>query len=198
VLSRRIRSRVAPSALTIGAALVAGSCGSGELIRPDALRPEIFELTLIDNQTLPVFAYKTETVGGQVWMLAARIVSVEPGRTVDPRIFDDRSGNGANGGNSRDSTTASARMADIRTFQEREPNGITINGTRVDSTPIIVERRGDLIIFRKDHPDPARVRVDTAQVVDGKLLRKVREWEQFHESPRPVTFQYVITKSLPE
>ena len=184
--------------LAAAVALVAASCGSGEIIRPDALRPEIFELELVESQTLPVFAYKTETMGGQVWVLAARIVSVEPGRTIDPRIFDDRSGNGANGGNSRDSTTASARMAEIRTFQDREPNGVTINGAHVDSTPLIVERRGDLIIFRKDHPDPARVRVDTAQIVNGMLIRKLREWEPFHESPRLLTFQYRITKALAE
>lgn len=89
-------------------------------------------------------------------------------------------------------------MPDIRTFQERDTNGITVNGIRVDSTPVLVGRRGDLIIIKKDHPDPKRVWIDTAQVINGKLVRYVREWEQFHETPRRLVFQYRITKVLSE
>lgn len=192
---KRITPRLGIAGIMASGMLIVMSCGAEPLTRPDALRPELFELTLMDNQSLPALAY-TLPFGGQVYLQAARIVAVEPGRTVDPRIFDDRSGNGANGGNSRDSTTASAQMADIRVFQER--NGSAIVATRTDSTRVTVERRGDIVIVRRDHPDPLRVVVDTGQFVDGKLIMRVHEWERFNPTQRPVSFQYLITKSLPD
>lgn len=188
-------SRLGIALVMVSGTLAVMSCGAEPTTRPDALRPELFELTLMDNQSLPALAY-TLPLGGQVYLQSARLVSVEPGRTVDPRIFDDRSGNGANGGNSRDSTTASAQMADIRVFQDR--NGSAIVGTRTDSTRVTVERRGDLVIVRRDHPDPARVVVDTGQLISGKLIMRVHEWERFNPTLRPVSFQYLITKSLPD
>jgi hypothetical protein len=189
--------RVAFVGVVLGTALAASSCGGGDTVGPDALRPEIFELALMDNQTLPAFAYQLP-LGGKVYLASARIVSVEPGRTVDPRIFDDRSGNGASGGNSRDSTLASAKMADIRVFEDRDGNGTTVLSRRTDSTGVTVERRGDVVLIRRDHPDPTRVVTDTGQIVDGKLIMRVREWERFNPTPRPVLFQYFITKSLPD
>jgi hypothetical protein len=178
--------------------VLAVSCGGSDTVGPDALRPEIFELALMDNQTLPALAYVIPMgFGAQVYLLSARIVSVQPGRTTDPRIFDDRSGNGANGGNSRDSTLASAKMADVRVFQERTAAGAIV-ATRADSTGVTVERRGDVVLIRRDHPDPTRVVVDTGQFIDGKLIMRVREWERFNPTSRPVLFQYVITKSTLE
>ena len=186
-------SRVLAVSMIAGSALAVASCGADGTNGPDALRPEVFDLTLMDNQVLPAFAYQLP-LGGRVFLLSARIVSVQPGRTIDPRIFDDRSGNGANGGNSRDSTTASAKMADVRVFQDRDPAG-QILGTHTDSTGVTIERRGDIVLIRRDHPDPARVVVDTGAFVDGRLIMRVREWERFNPTPRAVLFQYVITKS---
>ena len=153
---------------------MAGACGGAPPLGPDALRPDTFQLIGVGANPLPTLAYTT-AFGGSVWLESAQLKSVEPGRTIDPRIFEDRSGNGPSGGGTRDSTTVSARMADVRVFQER--SGATIVATRRDSSGVIVERRGDLLLVRREHPDPSRQRVDTGRFDAGALVLPVRTWE---------------------
>jgi hypothetical protein len=76
-------------------------------------------------------------------------------------------------------------------FEDRTGN--TVVGTHTDSSSVTVERRGDLILVRREHPDPARTVVDTGTVTDGRLLISVREWERFNAASRKVFFQYIIT-----
>jgi hypothetical protein len=193
---RHMRRAALIVASTAVASTAAVSCG-GAPLAPDVPRPELFELTLVDNQGLPFHAY-TLPFGDRVYLRSARLTSVEPGRSVDPRIFEDRSGNGPGGGPSRDSLAASARMADIRVFEERSGSSTTVVGQHTDSTGVTVERRGDLILVRREHPDPLRTVVDTGTVADGKLVMGVREWERFNATPRKVLFQYIITRSTPQ
>ena len=173
-----------------GGAIVAASCGGGAIAGPDALRPETFEATLVNGQSLPIQAYPL-LFGGSVWITGARLKSIVAGRTVDPRIFDDRSGNGATGGGSRDSTTASAQMADIRDFEDR--GGATL-GHRTDTSSVNVERRGDLLIITRTGVTAAQFVVDTGHFVDGKLTVIVHEWERYGTKANNVQFIYSIVK----
>lgn len=143
---------------------------------------------------LPAYAY-TLPLGGTVWLKSAELKSVEPGRSIDPRLFEDRSGGNGSGGGGRDSTTASARMADVRVFEERSGGANTpIVQTRRDSSGVIVERHGDLLLIKREHPDPLRAVVDTGEYSAGYMVVTVREWERF-SSTAPMLrlrFSYVV------
>ena len=167
--------------------LTAGACGGGAPAGPDPLKPQVLQLYLVNNQALPYQAYALP-FGGTVWITSARLESAEGGRAIDPRIFEDRSGNGQSGGGSRDSTTAAAKMLDVRDFEDR--NGTTVVRRRTDTSPVSVERRGDLLIITRTHPDPARQFVDTGFVVGGAIRVRVREWERFQMNANNVQFFY--------
>ena len=178
----------------VGVAMFAASCRAGVPVAPDALRPESFELSLVDGQSLSVPAYPL-SVGGWVWIKSARLKSIVTGRNIDPRIFDDRSGNGTTGGSSRDSTTASALVADIREFEERtgKSTNSSIVGMHTDTSSATIERRGDLLIIIRDGPIARLVMVDTGRFIDGKLVITAHEWERF-STPANAKFVYTITK----
>ncbi|MEP6778793.1 MAG: hypothetical protein ABJC26_02810 [Gemmatimonadaceae bacterium] len=187
--------RITVVALTLCGAILAASCAGTPTGGPDALPPESFELSLVNSQTPPYKAYNL-ALAGSVWIRSARIKSIVAGRTIDPRIFDDRSGNGTSGGNSRDSTTAAAEVSDIREFDEHAGSTIssTIVGTHTDTSSATIERRGDLLIITRSAPIPSRVVVDTAQFIDGKLVVTVHEWERFGVNVTNTQFIYAITK----
>ena len=192
-MNSRIR-RIAGFGLIIGGVGVAVSCAGTPTSGPDALPPESFELSLVNSQSTPFKAYDL-TLGGSVWIRAGRLKSIVAGRSIDPRIFDDRSGNGTSGGSSRDSTTAAALVADIREFDEHSGSTAAspIVGTHTDTSSATIERRGDLLIITRDAPVAARVVVDTARFVDGKLVVNVHEWERFGTAAN-VQLIYTITK----
>ncbi|MDQ6611804.1 MAG: hypothetical protein M3Y64_05180 [Gemmatimonadota bacterium] len=167
------------------------ACGAGAPLAPDALKPETFELSLVNGQTPPIFAYRL-TLSGEVWIKSARLKSIVAGRSIDPRIFEDRNGNGKTGGSSRDSTTAAAIVADIREFEERTSGGGTVVGMHTDTSAATIERRGDLLIITRDGPIARLVVVDTAHFVDGKLVFTAHEWERFG-TPANALFIYSIT-----
>jgi len=168
-----------------------GACGGDPPQGPDALKPEVLQLYLVNNQALPFKAYDTG-FGGSVWIAGARLESAEAGRSVDPRIFEDRSGNGQTGGSSRDSTTAAAKMQDVREFEERSASGQVV-GRKTDISPVTVERRGDLLLIIRTHPDPARQFVDTGYFVNGSVRVAVREWERFAMNANSVQFFYATS-----
>lgn len=176
--------------LGAAAVLAASSCGGGAPVGPDALRPEILLLYQVNGAPLPVKAYDL-AFGGSVWVSGARLEPAEAGRGIDPRIFEDRSGNGSSGGSTRDSTTAAARMLDVRDFEERA--GTTVVNRRTDTSPVTVERRGDLILITREHPDPTRTTVDTGFFVGGSIQVRVREWERFARNAN-AQFSYSISK----
>ena len=181
------RSRILPRATIFASIAVATSCGGGPFGGPDALRPETFEATLVNGQTLPVRAYQLP-FGAWVSITSARLKSIVAGRTVDPRIFDDRSGNGTTGGGSRDSATASAQMADIRAFDE---GGV---GQHTDTSSVNVERRGDLLILTRTGAVAVQTVVDTAHFVEGKLVVIVHEWERYGTKANNAQIIYSIVK----
>ncbi|MEP6778792.1 MAG: hypothetical protein ABJC26_02805 [Gemmatimonadaceae bacterium] len=177
-------------ATTAFVAVCVSSCGAGAPVGPDALPPESFELSLVDGQTLPAIAYHTST-GIPIWIASGRIKATVAGRTIDPRIFENRSGQGTSGGSSRDSTTAAAIVSDIRVFYEGDRSGTT--GTHTDTSNATIERRGDLLIITRDGPIPRLIMTDTAQIIDGKLVFTAHEWERFSTKAN-AQFIYSITK----
>lgn len=183
-------ARVRPAIVGIVALLAMNGCGGDPPVGPDALRPEILLLAKINDAPLPVKAYDTG-FGGSVWVAGARLEPAEVGRTIDPRIFEDRSGNGQSGGSTRDSTTAAAKMLDVREFEERQ--GTQVVTRRTDTSPVTVERRGDLILITREHPDPARTIVDTGYFVGGTIQVRIREWERFARNAN-AQFWYSISR----
>ena len=164
MMSRLKLRSMALLAATAFVAVCMSSCGAGVPVGPDALQPESFELSLVEGQTLPVIAYHTST-GIPIWIASGRIKATVAGRTIEPRSFENRSGQGTSGGSSRDSTTAAAIVSDIRGFHEGDRSG-TI-GTHTDTSTATIERRGDLLIITRDGPIPRLIAIDTAQFRTG-------------------------------
>lgn len=180
-MPRPSRLRVALVGAAVTTSAIAGGCGGAIPLGPDALKPETFDLAYVRGEVLPALAY-TVDFGGKVYIKSAQLKSIEPGRSTDPRIADDRSGNGGTGGSTRDSTTVSARMADVRIFEERSSSGAVV-GINVDSSTVTVERRGDVVLVRRAHPDPARAFVDTGRFENGRLVIAIRDWITFGFHP---------------
>lgn len=167
------------------------ACGADSTSSPDALRPEALELIGVAGNPLPYLV--SRSLGGSTWIRSASLKSIEPARAVDPRLLQDRSGSGSSSGASRDSAALTARMADVRVFEERDLGNKVIN-LRTDSSGVIVERRGDLLFITREHPDPARTVVDTGRFSAGYMVVNIREWERLSGSIARVNvqFSYVV------
>ncbi|MCC6244297.1 MAG: hypothetical protein IT353_15760 [Gemmatimonadaceae bacterium] len=131
---------------------------------------------MVDGRTLP-FEYRLPGALVPTYILSAKLVPLDLGRTTDTRIFDDRSGGGGSGGNGRDTTVSTGRMSDIRVFS-LSPSG---SAPQSDSVAVDVVRIGDTLFITRPHPDPARNRTDTAFYASGVLVRKISYWRELSE-----------------
>ncbi len=170
-----------------GLALVT-ACGATPIGGPDPARATYFQATLADGEVLP-FRFVIQGDLAATFLIGARLLPLDLGRTTDTRIFDDRTGNGSGGGNGRDTTVSTGRMSDIRTFAA----SATGAGTQPDSVVVDVLRVGDVLYITRPHPDPARSITDTAFYQNGVLVRPLRYWRTTGERPtgRRITYTTV-------
>ena len=142
---------------------------------------------MVDGGPLPYrFSFPGDL--GPTFLTDARLLPLDLGRTTDKRIFDDRGGSGSNPGNGRDTTVATGRMSDIRTFSN------TAGVTSMDSAVVDVVRIGDIMYITRPHPDPNRNVTDTAYFVSGVLVRPLRYWRNVIEPPTGRTLTYTTVK----
>lgn len=155
----------------------AAACGASPIGGPDPARSTFFQSTMVDGGSLP---YRFRMTGDltDTYLLSARLVPLDLGRTTDTRIFDDRGGTGSGSGNGRDTTVSTGRMADIRVFAG-SPAGA---GKITDSIVVDVVRVGDIMYITRPHPDPTRNVTDTAEFGNGVLVRPLSYWRNFNEA----------------
>ncbi len=149
-------------------------CGASPTGGPDPAPSTYFKGTMVDGGVLP---YRFFFPGdfGPTFLTEARLVPLDLGRTTDKRIFDDRGGSGSNPGNARDTTVATGRMSDIRTFAS------ATGASQTDSVVVEVVRIGNTMYITRPHPDPTRNLTDTALFVNGNLVRPLRYWRSVIE-----------------
>jgi hypothetical protein len=112
------------------------------------------------------------------YLIEARLVPLDLGRTTDTRIFDDRGGSGSGSGNGRDTTVSTGRMSDIRKFASNAAG----TDVQTDSTVVDVVRVGDVLYITRPHPDPTRRVTDTAVYHEaGVLVRPLGYWRNVIE-----------------
>ncbi len=169
-------------------AIMAG-CGASPTGGPDPAVSTFFKATMVEGGPLP-FQFRLPGDLAFTYLTDARLVPLDLGRTTDVRIFDDRGGSGSSGGNSRDTTVSTGRMADIRHFAA-SPGG---QFTQVDSVAVDVVRVGDILYITRPHPDPARNRTDTAQYFSGVLVRKLSYWRDLNEAPISQVLTYTTVR----
>jgi len=165
------------------------ACGAAPIGGPDPARSTFFQATLVDGGVLPFRFFVGALDLAPTFLIEARLVPLDLGRTTDTRIFDDRTGNGSGGGNGRDTTVSTGRMSDIRTFAASAA-GL---GTQTDSIVVDVLRVGDVLYITRPHPDPTRSLTDTAFYENGVLVRPLKYWRTLTERPtgRRVTYTTV-------
>ena len=151
-------------------------CGAAPTGGPDPARSTFFKATLVEGGPLP-FRVQLPGMLTPMYLFDARLVPLDIGRTTDTRIFDDRGGSGAPGGNGRDTTVSTGRMSDIRVFTST-PAG---DNPQVDSISVDVVRVGDFLYITRPHPDPSRNVTDTAEYFSGVLVRKLGYWRTLTE-----------------
>jgi len=145
---------------------------------------------MIDGGTLPYrFLFSPRDLA-YTYLTEARLVPLDLGRTTDKRIFDDRGGSGSGSGNGRDTTVSTGRMSDIRTFSSAPVGG----GAQTDSVVVDVVRVGDILYITRPHPDPARNVTDTANYVNGVLVRPLGYWRSVIESPTGRLLTYTTVR----
>ena len=178
---RRFPSRIhcwRPMVLGVLAGLGLGACGASPSGGPDPARSTYFKGTMIDGGVLPYrFSFPGDLA--PTYLIEARLVPLDLGRTTDTRIFDDRGGTGSGGGNGRDTTVSTGRMSDIRTFSSAAVGGIA----QTDSVVVDVVRVGDVLYVTRAHPDPTRNVTDTAYYASGVLVRPLSYWRSVIERP---------------
>lgn len=175
--------RPAARTVTAGAATVAAAAallglasacrGTADPFGPDPAFSTYFALSMVDGAPPPAVA----RVPGMLVPLViseARLVPLDVGRTTDRRLVDDRTGNGAIGGNARDTTVSTGRMADIRVFG----SGAT---RQVDSAVVEVVRQGDRMFITRPHPNPGLALTDTCLYENGVLVRPIKFWRSATE-----------------
>jgi hypothetical protein len=171
----------------VGAAAVfaTGGCGASPTGGPDPARSTYFKATLAQGAALP-FSFRLPGDFAPTYLIEARLVPLDIGRTTDTRIFDDRGGSGTPGGNGRDTTVSTGRMSDIRVFAATPQGG----GAQTDSVVVDVVRSGDFLYITRPHPDPTRNLVDTAEYFSGVIVRKLRYYRQLTENPTGTFLTY--------
>jgi hypothetical protein len=173
------------AALSLAAAL---GCGASPTGGPDPAPSTFFKGTMVDGAVLPYRFFFNPLDFGPTFLIEARLVPLDLGRTTDKRIFDDRGGSGSNPGNGRDTTVATGRMSDIRTFAN------SAGVTSMDSAVVDVVRIGDIMYITRPHPDPNRNLTDTAVFTSGVLVRPLRYWRTVVEPPTGRTLTYTTVK----
>ncbi len=154
-------------ALSVTCGMLAGCGGGSGPVQPDPIIPQYYTLGMLDNGSLPYMLHQ-DAFGGKIYMVSARLIPYAVGRTIDKRLMNDRTGGGASGGNTRDTTVARGQFMDIRNLNLVAPDGgIT---PRRDSTLVDVMVRDTMFVISRPHPDPGRVRVDTGYFVGVKLI----------------------------
>ena len=164
--------------LAVGVAVASGvaACGASPVGGPDPARSTYFKGTQVDGLDLP-FRFIFPGDLGYTYLMEARLVPLDLGRTTDTRIFDDRGGTGSGSGNGRDTTVSTGRMSDIRSFAS-SPSGAN---RQTDSIVVDVVRVGDILYITRPHPDPARNKIDTAWYESGVLVRPLGYWRSLIE-----------------
>ena len=173
------------------AAVVVGTavgCGASPTGGPDPAPSTFFKGTMVDGTVLPYRFFLTPQDLGPTFLTEARLLPLDLGRTTDKRIFDDRGGSGSNPGNGRDTTVATGRMSDIRTFSS------TSGVLSMDSAVVDVIRIGDIMYITRPHPDPSRNVTDTAYFVNGVLVRPLGYWRSVIEKPTGRILTYTTVK----
>jgi hypothetical protein len=175
----------------VGAAAVVAmvGCGASPTGGPDPARSTYFKATLAQGAPLP-FSYRFPLDLQPTYLIEARLVPLDVGRTTDRRIFDDRGGSGTPGGNGRDTTVSTGRMSDIRVFAATPQGG----GAQTDSVVVDVVRSGDFLYITRPHPDPSRNVVDTAEYFSGVIVRKLRYYRQLTENPTGTYLTYTTIR----
>lgn len=173
--------------LAVGALLT--GCGASPVGGPDPARSTYFKSTMVDGGPLPYrFVFQGDL--GPTFLIEARLVPLDLGRTTDTRIFDDRGGTGSGSGNGRDTTVSTGRMSDLRTFAASAQG----SGAYTDSTVVDVTRIGDVLYITRPHPDPSRVVTDTAFYESGVLVRPLRYWRVVTEPKTGRTLVYTTVR----
>lgn len=167
-------ARIASAAIAVGALLT--GCGASPIGGPDPAKSTYFKSTMVDGGALP---YRFTLPGDftATYLIEARLVPLDLGRTTDTRIFDDRGGTGSGSGNGRDTTVSTGRMSDLRTFAGNAQG----TGGLTDSIVVDVTRVGDTLYITRPHPDPTRAVTDTAYYENGVLVRPLGYWRTLAE-----------------
>lgn len=176
--------------LSVGVLLSSVGCGASPIGGPDPARATFFKATMINGGPLP-YSFKINPLDlTPLFIVDARLVPLDLGRTTDTRIFEDRGGSGNNGGNGRDTTVSTGRMTDIRVFAS---NGSGAN-TQVDSIVVDVVRVGDVLYITRQFPNTAQNSTDTANYENGVLVRPLRYWRNIGEPPTGRLLTYTTVR----
>lgn len=189
--TRRNRT-VAATLLALVSSAGIAACSSDGGVGPDPIRPQFYQIELVDNGALP-FKLFDLAFGGWVRIDSATLVPYAVGRTIDQRLINDRTGRGGSGGNTRDTTVARGQMMDIRVLSEMDASNSVVRVVR-DSSVVDVAVKDTMFIVTRPHIDPTRVRVDTGYFLDDKLVvPTVANYPQYGV-PRPIEFLYKVTR----
>ncbi len=174
--------------VVVAASIVAAACGASPVGGPDPALSAYFKSTLVDGGPLP-FRFSLPGDLAPTFLMEARLVPLDLGRTTDTRIFDDRGGSGSGNGNGRDTTVSTGRMSDIRVFASSSLGA----NAQLDSVVVDVLRVGDVLYITRPHPDPSRSVTDTAYYENGVLVRPLGYWRTLTEKKtgRLVTYTTV-------
>jgi hypothetical protein len=154
---------------------------------PDPFAPVFYDLIRVNDRALPL------NLGGQAMMLGGKLVPYAVGHPGDQRLINDRTGRGATGGNTRDTTVLRGQMMDLRRLRIKVYlDSVDVN----DSTVVDVEIRDTVFIVKYPHIDPARVSADTGVIIGNTLIlpTRIRGTYFGSGSSTSATFKYQITR----
>jgi hypothetical protein len=159
--------------LAIAIVATAACNGARDSAGPEPIPPRQFNLQFMDNGSLPAFLWQDPAFGGEWHLESATLIPYAVGRTVDQRLINDRTGRGASGGNTRDTTVARGQFMDIRVLRqvvknaEGLPSGVVF---RKDSTLVDAEVRDTTLVIRRSAPNKTLSGIDTGYFVGDRLV----------------------------
>ena len=172
-IRRTLRAVRQIAVLAIGTMLVAvAGCRDATTQAPGVGIPKLLKVELVEGQSVPYRMYFFPRGGSEL---------------IDSAILKPEVGP-----NAQATTNGKVRMADVRVFRGLLQSGAFAE-THRDSSTVLLERKGDLLLITRSYQFPGKVRVDTGRFASGKMVVVVNEWEWLEFPPdltRAIQFVY--------
>ncbi len=164
----------------VGTAIAtAGACRAAPTEVVNSAVPERFKIELVEGQSVPYRRFFFLHGSGQEFVDSA---------FLKPEV----------GPKAQFMSEGKTRMADVRYFRDVYADG-SFAGSHTDSSTVLLERKGDLLLITRSYQFAWATKVDTGQFSSGKMVVVVHEWEWLELNlGDPYTVQFVYLYSPPK